>query len=365
MLPLKRRLIIALTGRLAESGEALQRSQTLARECASLRQENAALEQGHQLNRKLIENLANFGSSVTALRNSFGDLAGMLGENRMAAEQAAEESAASRDALESIIDGLGSVNNGIGQATGQIHQLHAETGRIDRFVDLIEGVSRQTNMLSINASIEAARAGNAGKGFAVVAKEVRNLAGHTSEATREIEESIGGIQTRTRNIDHAMQAHATQASQLSGQAGSVMQRIGNMLALTKNSQDALVFASILSEVELANLEELEIKLGVYHVFMGISQATPMDIPDETQCRLGRWYYEGEGSTLFRGITGFRELEIPHREVHVQARAAVTHYRANRQQQALQALAAMEHNNLDVMNRLRTLLHTSQIERMAA
>lgn len=117
---------------------------------------------------------------------------------------------------------------------------------------------------------------------------------------------------------------------------------------------------MLSEIELANLEELEIKLEVYRVFMGISQATAADFPSETECRLGRWYYAGEGSARFADREGFRALEEPHRQVHVQAGEAVSHFHAGNQDAALAALAAMEHANLDVMTRLRQVMRGGHI-----
>lgn len=78
-----------------------------------------------------------------------------------------------------------------------IKMLEAETASISEFVDTINNISEQTNMLSLNASIEAARAGDAGRGFAVVAEEIRNLADHSSQATVEINAKIKSINEKT------------------------------------------------------------------------------------------------------------------------------------------------------------------------
>src|SRR5690606_9865121 len=145
--------------------------------------------------------------------------------------------------------------------------------------------------------------------------------------------------------------NATDADTLSAEAGAVAERTGLTLTLVQDSRQALEFAAILSEVELANLEELEMKLEVYRVFMGLSDATADSFPDETACRLGRWYYD-DGNSLFGNADSFRRIEEPHREVHVQARAAVAHFHAGDHAAALNALAAMERANLDVMTRLR-------------
>lgn len=156
-----------------------------------------------------------------------------------------------------------------------------------------------------------------------------------------------------------MRGNARDADMLSGEAGDVLERTGRLLALAHESSDALGLAAMLSEIELANLEELQIKLEVYRVFMGLSKATAADFLSETECRLGRWYYEGEGSALFADTEEFRALEEPHRQVHAQAREAVSHFHAGDRNAALAALTAMEQANLSVMTRLRRVLRQEQ------
>lgn len=344
---------------LQASHEARLRIEELARECDALKERNAQLERDQELSRYLLANLSRFGDSVLALRDSFSDLSQLLGSNRKSAEHAAQESEASRKALESIVHGLGSMNTGVRNSASEVASLRSETRNIDGFVGLIDEVAKRTNLISFNAGIEAARAGDAGSGFAVIAQEVRSLAGRTGEATREIGNLIGGVQRKTGEIDSLIQGNAAQAEELSADAGEVLQRTSRLLELSQNSNAALAFAAILSEIELANLEELEIKLSVYRIFMGISRATADEIPDETECRLGQWYYEGDGGFLFANVAGFKALEEPHREVHRQAREAVNFYHAGRHKPAMEALAEMERNNIDVMSRLRLMLQQSE------
>jgi hypothetical protein len=79
------------------------------------------------------------------------------------------------------------------------------------------------------------------------------------------------------------------------------------------------------------------------------------VPDETQCRLGRWYYEGEGRAEFSRLPGFREMEAPHKAVHDYARKAVERYRAGDVPGALEALTRMEDANLTVMGGMEKIL----------
>lgn len=82
---------------------------------------------------------------------------------------------------------------------------------------------------------------------------------------------------------------------------------------------------------------------------------PSDLPDETECRLGRWYYEGEGQTEFSRLPGYREMEAPHKAVHDLARQAVERYRNGDFAGALSALTRMEEANLTVMAGMERIL----------
>ncbi len=313
------------------------------------------LEAEQRLHQHLFSNLTGFGDSMVALRESFSELSGLLVGNQRITDHTASESLHSQEALNAIIDALRALNQRIGQAAEDVSSLRGDADRIGNFVHLIEEISLQTTLLAFNASIEAARAGDAGRGFAVVATEVRELATRTGSATEEIGSLTGNILGQTGSVDASMHHNAGEAERLSSEANRVMQRTEQLLHLTQESSQALAFSAMLSEVELANLEELEVKLEVYRILMGLSAKTAAELPDETQCALGRWYYEGTGSARFHSDEDFQALEAPHREVHRQAIQAVSLFHAGETEEAMQALARMEAANLDVMKRLRYIM----------
>lgn len=233
--------------------------------------------------------------------------------------------------------------------------LEAETGSITVLVDVIDGVSDQTSLLALNASIEAARAGEHGRGFSVVATEVRNLASRAGDATREIDEAINRIRNQTLAVSGASKASSEEMARLAEEAETARNRLMALIDLADNSSSALGNAALLAEIELANLEELEIKLTVYQILSGLSDSTADTLPSETECRLGQWYYQGDGQQHYAGRLDFKAIEEPHRLVHIYAIEAVQAYHDGRPEDALNALAAMEANNLDVMSRLRRLV----------
>ncbi|MGE8362731.1 methyl-accepting chemotaxis protein [Pseudomonas sp.] len=134
------------------------------------------------------------------------------------------------------------------QASTQAAGLATQTQEISTVLDVIRGIAAQTNLLALNAAIEAARAGEAGRGFAVVADEVRSLAQRTQNSTEEIEVMIANIQSGTRDTVDALLTSATQAEQTlqaAGSTGSALERI--TASISQINERNLIIASASEE----------------------------------------------------------------------------------------------------------------------
>ncbi len=335
----------ALEAELASTRQALQQAQT----------ESQRLQADYVLSQGIAGNLTNFSESLVRVQGSFMDLSTRLNKEKASAETSTRESLANRSAFHTIASSLDVMLERINTAGQSVQSLSQRASEIGGIVQLIKEIAEQTNLLALNAAIEAARAGEAGRGFAVVADEVRKLSERTSKATAEIGSLVTGIQLETAEAKKIMSLGAEDAASHSDKSKEATQSMERMLDLSQQMQTAIASSSLLAEVELASLEELVLKLEVYKVLIGESNLRPEDIPSETQCRLGQWYYQGEGKERFSSLPGYPEMEAHHKAVHDYARKALEYHQAGKTSEALNALKRMEEANIQVMNDTKKLL----------
>jgi len=143
---------------------------------------------------------------------------------------AAHESSDGSITVQETIRSIESLASDVENAANVIHKLEADSDNIGAVLDVIKGIAEQTNLLALNAAIEAARAGEQGRGFAVVADEVRTLASRTQDSTTEIEEIIDTLQKGTISAVEAMASGETRAKESvekSIKAGEALKNITN------------------------------------------------------------------------------------------------------------------------------------------
>lgn len=170
------------------------------------------------------------------------EVAGNISNTAMAASEANDHSVNGSQVVGQAVEQINKLADQIEHASQTIHELEQHSEAISSVMDVITGIAEQTNLLALNAAIEAARAGEQGRGFAVVADEVRTLAGRTQESTVEINLMIEKLQTGSRQAVKVMKQSQEQASTAvahASESGSAFTTIAN--AVTRiNSMSAQI-----------------------------------------------------------------------------------------------------------------------------
>ncbi|TDR49236.1 methyl-accepting chemotaxis protein [Pseudomonas brenneri] len=218
--------------------ESAQQLASAAEEMSSVMEQST---RGLQAQNDEIEQAA---TAVTQMSAAVDEVAGNAVSSAEASQASDEDSKHGHYQISETISSIQNLVNEVLDASGKAEGLAVQAQDISKVLEVIRGIAGQTNLLALNAAIEAARAGEAGRGFAVVADEVRSLAQRTQDSTEEIEQMITGIQQGTQDTVGALTSsaeHASQTLQRANSAGSALEKI--TAAISQINQRNLVIAS--------------------------------------------------------------------------------------------------------------------------
>lgn len=256
--------------------------------------------------------------------------------------------------LEQIKKNITTLSSLTDNSVNTVQKLNNASQSIAVFTDTINAISSQTNLLALNAAIEAARAGEHGRGFAVVADEVRTLAGKTEEATNEIKVFVDEIGTNSDATSIGFGKMVESIQQILTSIDTVSSVIEEVVAIANDMTLVINESSATKFIELIKMDHMLYKLEIYKVIFGLSAKTEDDFALHTQCRLGKWYYEGKGSQLFLDSTIFKNLEIPHKQVHINGVYALQAHFQEQKETSIEFLSKMEKASEQVVSLLDKL-----------
>lgn len=293
------------------------------------------------------------GDMLNSIRHGLADNAEALIQEREQLKEVDILFSDTRSALQRLNQRATIINEQASSSMEAAHILDKTASGISQLVSSIQEISDQTNLLALNAAIEAARAGEAGRGFAVVADEVRNLASKTHSASEQVEELVRKVLDQTHAIKDMVDKNQSSAEDVATSSSQIDSIVENVIETSQTMQTAIKLAATQSFLDTVKLDHAVWKNEVYRRID--SQDFHSEINTHTECRLGQWYYQGYGAKHYQQLRNFKAIETPHKAVHESGRAAVKAAQAMNQKEMLSNLDKMETASLQVVVSIESLL----------
>nr|WP_051302153.1 methyl-accepting chemotaxis protein [Sedimenticola selenatireducens] len=253
--------------------------------------------------------------------------------------------------IQQITADLGNLSEVSERSGESVSDMSSRAGEISSILALIKGIAEQTNLLALNAAIEAARAGEQGRGFAVVADEVRGLADKTQAAITEINDVIQTMQDNVKSVSQASVQVIEKVGKVTVAVSGFQQDLGKMGSGVQSYFDDVTLMTDNVFLSLAKLDHVLWKVNTY---LSVNMNEPaFNFVDHHNCRLGKWYYEGDGKEYFSHSNHYKQIEQPHSVVH-QGTKGVFELLGGEQRDypaLLQAFHVMEENSQKVFEML--------------
>lgn len=308
---------------LSDKNEALiQENQALKNSVVELTQNLAKLQEDYSAIQKADKDrshqdilailLESYGDGMHFLQGTMEENLKMLSNINEVNNKTASRTEKLKEQSGFVVDSISEIQQMSGNIQSDTTSLNDSVLSIAQIINLIKDISDQTNLLALNAAIEAARAGEHGRGFAVVADEVRKLAERTQKATQEVEVNISGLKQNSVAMTEASEMFYKLASNVMNTLDEFQ---SNIEYVNQNTQEILSqTVNVTNEVHVSNgkIDHINLKLQGYKAALTGEKTT---ISDHHSCRFGKWFGSQVVSMLGNDQRSISEISKHHENVH--------------------------------------------------
>ena len=319
-----------------------------------------------QLSQEFEKSTGGISSGLAVIQEDITRNTGILEKIASDTSETAKEAFSSQQTVNSIVNSLDELISFISQTNEAIISLNERTNEISTVVNLIKDIADQTNLLALNAAIEAARAGEHGRGFAVVADEVRKLAERTQKATQEIAITIQTLQQESNDIQGNSERINDIAIGSQENVNSFRDSLSTFAKVADLSAKGSKYIRDSLLGTLIKVDHIIFKSTAYRAILNENSRLAETFGDEHECKFGRWY-DSDGKEMFGHTNAFRAIAEPHKRVHdiilqtVPCASKGVCLTPDRRENIVRNLNQMEQESAKIFSLIREMIHEANPE----